>query len=102
MVMRDSDDLQSATKRLWADVTRVVLENGLRSARLAQTVCSLGDRSGARQLGAYARKSQRHVLKFLSAAQLGDLEEQAIRKKLKQIDDALELLPPKNRRRFSG
>jgi hypothetical protein len=42
------------------------------------------------------------VLKFLSAAQLGDLEEQAIRKKLKQIDDALELLPPKNRRRFSG
>ena len=34
------------------EVTRVVQETGLKSARLAQTECSLGDRAGARQLGA--------------------------------------------------
>jgi hypothetical protein len=37
-------------------------------------------------------------VKFLSAAQLSKQEEQEIRKKLKQIDDTLGLLPPKGRR----
>jgi hypothetical protein len=98
VVVPDSEDMRSAARRLWARVTRVVLENGLRSARLAQTVCSLGDQAGARQIAAYARKYQRHVVKFLSAAQLSKQEEQEIRKKLKQIDDTLGLLPPKGRR----
>jgi len=102
VITPDHSDLRSDAKRLWAEVTRVVLENGLRSARLARTVCSLGDRGGGRQLGYYARRSQRHVLKFLSAAQLSEEEEQAIRKKLKEIDEALALLPPKSRSRFIG
>jgi hypothetical protein len=95
----DYAPLWSEATRLWTEVIRLVLETGLKSARLARTVGSLGDRAGVRQLGAYARKSQRHVLRYLSAAQLSEQEEQAIRKRLKQIDEALELLPPKSRHR---
>jgi hypothetical protein len=88
-------DLWSKATRLWNEVIRSVLETGLRSARLAQTVSSLGDRAGARLLGAYARKSQRQVLRFLSDAQLSEQDEQAIRTKLTHIDVALKGLLPK-------
>jgi hypothetical protein len=95
----DYADLWSEATHLWTEVIRLVLETGLRSARLAQTVGSLGDRAGARQLGAYARKSQRQALRYLSAAQLSEQDEQAIRKKLEQIDGTLRVLPPKSHRR---
>jgi hypothetical protein len=51
----DHTDLCSEATRLWNEVIRFVLETGLKSARLAQTVGLLGDRSCARQLAAYAR-----------------------------------------------
>jgi hypothetical protein len=95
----DHADLWSEATRLWNEVTIFVLETGLKCARLAQTVGSLGDRAGARQLGAYARKSQRHVLRYLSAARFSEQDEQAIRKKLEQIDEAIKLVAPKSHRR---
>jgi DNA-binding transcriptional MerR regulator len=97
----DYAELRSAANRLWAHVIKVLLDTGLRSARLARTVDSLGDRPLARQLGADARKAQREALKYLSKEQLGQQEEQTIRKKMEEIDEALEL-PPLNGRRRSG
>jgi hypothetical protein len=104
MVLADSGngdhaDLCSEATHLWNELIRFVVETGLRSARLAQTVDLLGDRSCARQFGAYARKSQRHALRYLSAAELSEQDEQAIRKKLKQIDETLRLLPSKSHQR---
>jgi hypothetical protein len=90
----DHTDLWSEATRLWNEVIRFVLETGLKSARLAETVGSLGDRAGARQLAAYGRKSQRHVLRYSSSAHLSHQEEQAIRRSLEQIDEALKALPP--------
>lgn len=99
----DHADLWSeAATHLWTELIRFVLETGLKSARLAQTVGSLGDRAGARQLGAFARKFQRQALRYLSAAQLSEQEEQATRKKLKHIDEALELLPRKRANNAPG
>jgi hypothetical protein len=95
----DLVDLCSEATRLWNELIRFVAETGLRSARLAQTVVCLGDLACARQFGAYARKSQRYVLRYLSAAELSGQDEQAIRKKLKQIDETLKLLPSKSHQR---
>jgi hypothetical protein len=60
------------------EVIRFLMQTGLRTARLAETVSLLGDRTCARQLGAYARKFQRHVMRYLSAAHLSHQEEHGV------------------------
>jgi hypothetical protein len=95
----DYADLWSEASLLWNEVIRLVLETGSIFAHPARTMGSIGDRAVARHIGAFARHSERHVLKYLSSAHLSGQEEQAIRESVKQIDEALRLLSRKRHRR---